>query len=80
MSRHRSSSTNLAAKSRSLRRILQTHRAATFRGDEEVSLLRVPACEMPEIKIDDVRTQEVPIVDSLAILRQVLGAWPTVRG
>jgi len=28
----------------------------TFHDDEEVSLLRVPACELPEIRVDEVRT------------------------
>jgi glycosidase len=38
----------------------------TFNADEEVSLLRVPACEMPEIKVDEVRTPATPTRDSLA--------------
>jgi glycosidase len=31
----------------------------TFHDDEEVSFLRVPACELPEIRVDEVRTPEM---------------------
>lgn len=36
----------------------------TFRGDEEVSLLRVPRCDLPELRIDDVETPS-PTRDAL---------------